>query len=102
MNKVANLTDKEFKVLSSVYRVAGNGQEITNKDALEYLLCDNYSWFEAKDVIRDVGMKREAVAALLGSLEKKGLLFLDADPGSCGPDSYITEECHKMILALLA
>lgn len=69
------LTEKEFEVLTAVYEVAGNGYDINNINDIQELFDDNYSWFDPADVTAALPeMKQEAVAALLGSLEKKGLL----------------------------
>jgi DNA-binding MarR family transcriptional regulator len=65
----AGMTRAEFLVLC----------EIRNYDRREAQKDDNYSNCDFADAARVTGFNRHGVAALVGSLEKKGLAWVDED-----------------------
>jgi hypothetical protein len=74
MEQQIKLTDKEEAMLKLIGNNALDGMGGSSYADLHE---DNYSWFQASDLIKETGWSKESVGGVMGSLTEKGLICED-------------------------
>ena len=74
-DKKIELTEKETKAFKAII---DNAVAETGHRGVAYLLEDNFSWFDRKDISK-AGFSKFEASGLMSSLSEKGLIY-EADP----------------------